>query len=37
MNLGEIHRNQAILPLQRESRVPGPERTGGRQRVNFGI
>ena len=37
MKLKEIHRNQAILPLQRESRVPGPQRAGGRQRVNFGI
>ena len=33
MKLKEIHRNQAILPLQRESRVPGPQRAGGRQRV----
>ena len=29
MKLKEIHRNQAILPLQRESRVPGPQRAGG--------
>ena len=37
MKLKEIHQNQEILPLQRESRVPGPQRAGGRQRVNFGI
>ena len=37
MKLKEIHRNQAILPLQWESRVPGPQRAGGRQRVKTGI
>ena len=35
MKLKEIHRKLAILPLNRESRVLGPQRPGGRQRVNF--
>ena len=33
----KIHRKLAILPLHRKSRVLGPRRAGGRQRVNFDI
>ena len=37
MRLEEIHRYLAILQLHWESRALGPQRAGGRQRVNFGI
>ena len=37
MKLEEIHRYLAILQLQCKSRALGPQRAGGRQRVNFGI
>ena len=35
--LEEIHRHMAILQLHWESRTLGPQRAGGRQRVNFSI
>ena len=35
IKLEEIHRKLAILPLHRESRTLGPQRAGGRQRVDF--
>ena len=37
IKLEEIHRKLAILPLHWESASLGPQRAGGRQRVNFGI
>ena len=37
MKLEEIYRKLAILPLHWESASLGPQRAGGRQRVNFSI